>query len=77
MPYIAIKAYPKDAQTKERFVEKLNDLLLEVWGCPQEAITISLEEIAREDWQAQVFKPEIEPKMDKMVILSGKKRGQP
>lgn len=74
MPYIAIKAYPKDEATKQAVVEKINQIFLETWGCPQQAITISVEEIAPEHWQQQVVKPEIEPKLDKMVILNGEKR---
>ena len=42
MPYIAIKGYPKDAETKKKVVEKINRVLLENWGCPQEAISISV-----------------------------------
>lgn len=29
MPYIAIKAYPKDEETKKRVVEKINQVFLE------------------------------------------------
>lgn len=73
MPYIAIKSYPKDEATKKAFVDKVNEALLEIWGCPQEAITISLEEVAPEDWATSVVQPEIEPKSQHMMILSGKK----
>ena len=31
MPYIAIKAYPKDDETKKKLVEKVNAAFLEVW----------------------------------------------
>lgn len=34
MPYIAIKAFPKDAETKKKVVEKINQIFLEEWGCP-------------------------------------------
>ena len=74
MPYIAIKAYPKDEATKQAVVEKINRVFLETWGCPPQAITISVEEVAPELWQEQVVKPEIEPKLDKMMILNGEKR---
>lgn len=74
MPYIAIKTYPKDQATIESMVEKVNAALLESLGCPQQAITISVQEVAREDWQEQIFKPEIEPNMDKMKIFAGEKR---
>ena len=74
MPYISIKGYPKDKETKEKIVTEINELFLKYWGCPQEAISISVEEYAPEIWEESVVKPEIEPKEDKMMIFSGKKR---
>lgn len=74
MPYIAIKAFPKDEETKKKVVEQINDIFLNTWGCPQEAITISLEEVAPADWNEQVKTPEIEPRKDKMMVLDGKKK---
>lgn len=73
MPYVAIKAYPKDEETKKKLVEKINDVFLEVWGCPSEAISISLEEVAPSDWEEKVQKPEVDANKDKMMIYSGKK----
>ena len=73
MPYIAIKCYPKDEETKKKVVEKINEVFLEFWGCPQEAITISIEEVAPDEWNEKVVKAEIEPNKDKMMILSGKR----
>ena len=74
MPYIAIKAYPKDEATKQKLVNKINEAVLEIWGCPQEAITISMESIAPEKWDETVVKVDIEPNEDKMMILSGEKK---
>ncbi len=73
MPYIAIKAYPKDEETKKKAIDEINEVLLRVWGCPQQAISISLEEVAPENWTSQVREPQIEPNRDKMMILDGKK----
>ena len=73
MPYIAIKAFPKDEATKRRVVEQINRIFLEEWGCSPQALTISVEEVAPEQWAEQVAKPEIEPKRDKMMILNGEK----
>ena len=44
MPYIAIKAYPKDEETKKKVVDEINEVFLKYWGCPKEAISISVEE---------------------------------
>ena len=76
MPYIAIKSFPKDDATKKRVVEGINALFLEVWGCPQEAITISVEEVAPKDWAEKVVQAEIQPKLAHMMILSGRKTGE-
>lgn len=72
MPYIAIKSFPKDQATKEAVAEKINEILLAIWGCPQETITISIEDVAPADWVEKIVKPEIEPNMENMMILSGK-----
>ena len=73
MPYIAIKAKPKDEATKKELVRRINEVLLDVWGCPQGGVTISMEEIAPDAWQDTVVKREIEPNADKMMIRYGEK----
>ena len=62
MPYVAIKAFPKDEETKKRVVEKIKQVFLEEWGCSQKALTISLEEVIPDEWETKVIKSEIEPK---------------
>ncbi len=74
MPYIAIKAYPKDEETKKKVVDEINEIFLKYWGCPQEAISISMESFKPEDWENAVVKTEIEPNADKMMILAGQKK---
>ena len=72
MPYIAIKSFPKDEETKKRVVDKINEIFLQEWGCPQEAISISLEEVQPENWST-VVENDIIPNKDNMMIFSGKK----
>ena len=74
MPYIRIKAYPKDQATKEKVVEAINKAFVDNWGCAPEAISISIEEVAPYNWVDQVEKAEIEPNADKMFILNGQKK---
>lgn len=74
MPYIAIKAYPKDEKIKQRVAERINQVFIEEWGCPQEAITISVEEIQPDVWKEEVVDKEILPNSDKMLILGGEKK---
>ena len=72
MPYIAIKFYPKDEETKRRVVERIYQVILE--EVSPEAAEISYEEIAPEEEKERVVKPEIKPKADKMMIVSGEKK---
>ncbi len=74
MPYIKIKAYPKDEKTKQRVAERINRVFLEEWGCPQEAISLCFEEVAPKDWEATVKAPEIDANAEKMTILHGVKK---
>ena len=73
MPYIAIKAYPKDEAIKQKVAEAINKAFLDNWGCAPEAISISFEEVAPERWEQQVEHGEVEPLRDKMFILHGEK----
>ena len=74
MPYIRIKAYPKDEAIKQTVAEAINKVFLDNWGCKPEAVSISFEEIAPEVWEQQVERGEIAPLKDKMLILNGEKR---
>ena len=74
MPYIAVKAFPKDEETKKKVVDQINEIFLKTWGCPQEAITISVEEVTPAEWEEKVKSPEIMPNMGKMMILDGEKK---
>lgn len=74
MPYIVIKAYPKDEDTKKKVVDEINEVFKKHWGCPPEAISISIEEFTPETWEEKVVNTEILPNADKMMILSGEKK---
>ncbi len=71
MPYIQIKAYPKDENIKKKVAQKIEEVFLEEWGCKKEAISVSFEEIDPAKWENTVVKPLIEPNKDKMYILNG------
>lgn len=65
MPYLSIKCYPRDEAARRAAVERLNQALMEVWGC------------APEDWDDQVERPEIRARLDTVWILDGEKRYPP
>ena len=71
MPYIEIRAYPKDEEIKKRVAQRIKDVFLEEWGCPAQAISVSFEEFAPEEWDDKVVKPVIGKNRDRMYILNG------
>ena len=74
MPFISIKARPRPKEAQIEAVEKLTEALKDVWGCPQESITVLFETVTAEDWQEKVDAKEIEPHEDLIMILHGQKK---
>ena len=74
MPYISIKAYPRDKATNQKLVEAINQTVQNVIGCPPEALTILFEEVPKEEWKEKVDDALVTPNMDHVMILKGQKR---
>ena len=74
MPYIEIKAYPRDEATKQALAEEINKVVLDIMKCPPQAITIGMEDVQPENWQSQVADKIIAPKKSSMLILDGEKQ---
>ena len=62
------------AEGKQKVVDEINEIFIKYWGCPKEAISISMEEFSPEEWETKVVKPQIETNLDKMMVLSGEKK---
>ena len=73
MPYIEIRAYPKDEDIKRRVAERIRNVFLEELGRPEQAISVSFEEVDPKDWESKVVVPIIRPNSDKVYIADGKK----
>ena len=52
MPHIAIAMIPgRDEATKQRLAERMKSALIDELGVPENWVSVSLHEIARESWQ--------------------------
>ena len=74
MPYIHIKANPKDEENKNLVAEKINQIILEEWGCPQGAVSLSFEEIDPALWVETVESTQMEENKPFMKIYKGEKQ---
>jgi len=71
MPYIEIRAYPKDEKIKKSVAQKIENIFLEEWGCKKEAISISFEEVDPANWVKDVENGVMAKNSDKMYIKNG------
>jgi len=74
MPYIAIKGFPKDDETIHEVAERINSVLLSLWGCQQAHINISYEAVPPEDWDTLIEDGEIPLNASKMLIRAGQRQ---
>ena len=60
MPHVTVKMYPgkTDAQ-KAEMAEAIAAALMASAGTAEKAISVSIEDVAQADWEAQVYRPEI------------------
>ena len=73
MPYIEIKAYPKDEAIKKDVANDILEVFAKKWGCKKEAITISFIEVDPANWSKDVEENIIDKNTDKMYVLHGNK----
>jgi len=73
MPYIEIKAYPKDEEIKKDVANDILEVFAKKWGCKKEAITISFKEIDPSNWNNDVEENIINKNLDSMYVLHGNK----
>ena len=71
MPYIEIRAYPKDEKIKKSVAKKIENIFLEEWGCKKEAISISFEEVDPSNWEKDVVNTVMAKNDDKMYNKNG------
>ena len=73
MPYIKVKAHPRDDKTKQKLAEAINEAVISIFGCQPKAVSISIEDVEPSNWD-EVRNNEIYPNKDKMLIVEGEKK---
>ena len=60
MPHVTVKMYPgKTDAEKTEMAEAIAAALMASVGTAERAISVSIEDVAQADWEAQVYRPEI------------------
>lgn len=67
MPHIIVKLWPgRTEEQKNELTNKIVKAVAETVGAEEKSISVGIEEIPRENWGAEVFKPDI---IDKEATL--------
>jgi 4-oxalocrotonate tautomerase len=72
MPHVTVKMYPgkTDAQ-KAEMAEAIAAALMASAGTAERAISVSIEDVAQADWEAQVYRPEIVGRSETLFKKAG------
>lgn len=72
MPHVIVKMWPgRSEEQKNRLAEAITRDLTDILKCPEESVSVAVEEVAQQDWAAAVYKPDIHGKWDKVYKKPG------
>jgi len=72
MPHIIVKMYPgRSEETKGRLAEAIAKDVASIAECSEEAVSVAIEEIAQNEWDARVYRPDILGREDALYRKPG------
>lgn len=71
MPHIIVKIVGQSEENKKMIAEALTDTLSKSLSISEEFISLSIEDILKEEWVEDVYKPEIIGKPDNLYKKPG------
>lgn len=74
MPHITVKLWPGSSEeTKEKLAAQIVEDAMELINLGEDSFSVSIEEVAPEDWKEQVYLPEIVEKKEYLYKQPGYK----
>ena len=72
MPHLIVKlAEGRADAVKQELVDQLVRAVMDVLGHDADAVSVAMEEVARENWMEQVYGPDIEGGADRLLKRPG------
>lgn len=60
MPHVIVKMYPgRTEDQKVRLARAITDSVVSIAACPEESVSVSIEEVSPEEWHEKVYGPYI------------------
>ena len=74
MPHVVIKMIEGRGEAqKQRLAELVTKAIREGAGCKESSVSVAIEDVPAADWTAAVYRPEIEPQLDRLYKKPGYK----
>ena len=71
-PHVSVKLWPgRSEQTKQRLADAIVEDVVNVIGCDEESVSVSIEDVSSGDWKEKVYDPEIRGNMKNLYKKPG------
>ena len=65
MPHVIVKFYPgRTGEQKKRLAEEITKNIIEIAVCDRTEVSVAIEDVKRDAWAEEVYRPEIMEKQD-------------
>ena len=72
MPHVIVKMHPgRTDEQKKELAQAIADSVIKIAKCEEKSVSVSIEEIAPEDWAETVYRPDIIQREDTLVKKPG------
>ena len=72
MPHVIVKLWPgRSEETKQQLADAIVQDVVNIIGCGEESVSVSIEEVSSGDWKEKVYDPEIREKMENLYKKPG------
>ena len=72
MPHVIVKMHPgRTDEQKDKLAQAIAVAVVEIAGCEDKSVSVSIEEIAPSDWAETVYRPDIMEKAETLVKKPG------
>ena len=72
MSHVSVKLWPgRTEKTKQRLADAIVEDVVNIIGCDEGSVSVSLEDVASDDWKEQVYEPEIRDNMNNIYKKPG------
>ena len=72
MPHVNVRMYAgRSEEDKARLAEAIGQALIQTLGSSAPSISVTIEDVAADDWMGQVYEPEITAKADRLYKRPG------